>query len=74
MGNELICWVVQLVVAGAAALGVTINHSTFVCTRVNDAMMTTVAGNLKNVVSSCFTAHPHGWVIGAWPQIATLWR
>jgi len=34
----------------ASALGLSINHSTFLCTRVNDPLMTSVAGNLKNAV------------------------
>ena len=37
-------------------LGLSINHSTFVCTRYNEPLMTSVAGNLKNVL---------GTVIGA---------
>ena len=28
-------------------LGLSINHSTFVCTRYNEPLMTSVAGNLK---------------------------
>lgn len=34
----------------SCALGLTINHSTFVCTRYNDPLTTSVAGNLKNVL------------------------
>jgi solute carrier family 35 protein len=34
----------------ASALGLSINHSTFLCTRVNEPLMTSVAGNLKNFV------------------------
>ena len=34
----------------ASALGLSINHSTFICTRVNEPLMTSVAGNLKNAV------------------------
>lgn len=34
----------------ASALGLSINHATFVCTRVNEPLMTSVAGNLKNAV------------------------
>mmetsp|Transcript_315 Transcript_315/g.904 ORF Transcript_315/g.904 Transcript_315/m.904 type:complete len:328 (+) Transcript_315:347-1330(+) len=62
----------QLVVAGAAALGVTINHSTFVCTRVNDAMMTTVAGNLKNVIVTVLGAVLFSDYIFSWPNCAGL--
>lgn len=32
------------------ALSLSINHSTFVCTRYNDPLTTSVAGNLKNIV------------------------
>jgi len=41
---------VQMVLAASAALGLTINHSTFLCTQVNEPLMTSVAGNLKNVL------------------------
>lgn len=34
----------QLVLLLASALGLSINHSTFVCTRVNEPLMTSVAG------------------------------
>lgn len=34
----------------SCALGLTINHSTFVCTRYNDPLTTSVAGNLKNII------------------------
>ena len=34
----------------ASALGLSINHSTFICTRINEPLMTSVAGNLKNAV------------------------
>lgn len=40
----------QLVLAASAVLGLTINHSTFLCTQVNEPLMTSVAGNLKNVL------------------------
>ena len=40
----------QLVLASSAVLGLTINHSTFLCTQVNEPLMTSVAGNLKNVL------------------------
>lgn len=39
-----------LVLFLASALGLSINHSTFVCTRINEPLMTSVAGNLKNAV------------------------
>lgn len=40
----------QMVLAASAMLGLTINHSTFLCTQVNEPLMTSVAGNLKNVL------------------------
>jgi solute carrier family 35 protein len=40
----------RLVLFLASALGLSINHSTFVCTRVNEPLMTSVAGNLKNAI------------------------
>jgi drug/metabolite transporter (DMT)-like permease len=46
----------QGTLAATAVLGLSINHSTFVCTRYNEPLMTSVAGNLKNVL---------GTVIGA---------
>lgn len=39
-----------LVLLVASGLGLSINHSTFVCTRINEPLMTSVAGNLKNAV------------------------
>lgn len=36
----------QMVLVLASALGLSINHSTFVCTRVNEPLMTSVAGGL----------------------------
>lgn len=36
----------QLVLLASSALGLTINHSTFVCTRINEPLMTSVAGAL----------------------------
>eukprot|EP01025_Chloroclados_australasicus_P000710 TRINITY_DN10276_c0_g1_i1.p1 TRINITY_DN10276_c0_g1~~TRINITY_DN10276_c0_g1_i1.p1 ORF type:complete len:338 (+),score=27.12 TRINITY_DN10276_c0_g1_i1:262-1275(+) len=36
----------------SASLGIMINHSTFVCTRVTEPLVTSVAGNLKNIVTA----------------------
>ncbi|KAK9847135.1 hypothetical protein WJX84_008518 [Apatococcus fuscideae] len=38
------------ILMSSCALGLTINHSTFLCTRVNDPLSTSVAGSLKNVL------------------------
>lgn len=40
-----------LVVAGSV-LGMTINHAQFLCTRLNEPIMTSVAGQFKNIVST----------------------
>ena len=34
----------QMALSASSVLGLTINHSTFVCTRVNEPLMTSVAG------------------------------
>eukprot|EP01023_Acetabularia_acetabulum_P038397 TRINITY_DN3679_c0_g1_i5.p1 TRINITY_DN3679_c0_g1~~TRINITY_DN3679_c0_g1_i5.p1 ORF type:complete len:373 (-),score=36.26 TRINITY_DN3679_c0_g1_i5:1591-2574(-) len=36
----------------SGSLGILINHSTFVCTRVTEPLVTSVAGNLKNILSA----------------------
>lgn len=41
-------------------LGLTVSHSTFVCTRVNDPIMTSTAGNLKNVIMTMIGAFAFG--------------
>jgi hypothetical protein len=51
-------YVLQLMLFVASALGLTINHSTFVCTRVNEPLMTSVAGRRGT--------------LGAWPRTASL--
>lgn len=42
----------QVVLASSSVLGLTVNHSQFLCTRVNEPLMTTVAGQMKNLVST----------------------
>ena len=37
----------QVTLAASCMLGLSINHSTFVCTRYNDALTTSVAGSAK---------------------------
>lgn len=37
----------------ASAMGLTINHSTMVCTRVNEPLMTSVAGAQRVCVCAC---------------------
>lgn len=43
-------WCMQATLMLSCVLGLTINHSTFVCTRYNDPLTTSVAGNLKNLL------------------------
>lgn len=50
----------QLALMAASVLGLTINHSTFVCTRVNEPLMTSVAGNLKNAIMTIVGAFAFG--------------
>lgn len=40
----------QMMLAASAALGLTINHAMFLCTRVNEPLVTSVAGSLKNII------------------------
>lgn len=40
----------RMTLAASAVLGLSINHSTFFCTRVNEPLLTSVAGSLKNIV------------------------
>lgn len=47
---SLLFVVMQFILFIASGLGLSINHSTFVCTRINEPLMTSVAGNLKNAV------------------------
>ena len=41
-------------------LGLTINHSTFICTRYNDPLTTSVAGSVKNIIMTCIGAVSFG--------------
>jgi len=53
--GEFPSWAVpsfQVVLSSTVVLGITIHHSTFICTRVNEPLMTMVAGQLKNIVST----------------------
>ena len=44
----------------SSILGLIVSHSTFVCTRVNDPIMTSTAGNLKNVIMTILGAFAFG--------------
>ena len=49
-------FVLHAVLASSSVLGLTVNHSQFLCTRVNEPLMTTVAGQMKNIVSTIIGA------------------
>ncbi|GMH34200.1 hypothetical protein BSKO_02034 [Bryopsis sp. KO-2023] len=42
----------RTLVVASSVLGMTINHAQFLCTRLNEPIMTSVAGQLKNMVST----------------------
>ncbi|CAD7697956.1 unnamed protein product [Ostreobium quekettii] len=44
--------VFKVVLALSTGLGLSVNHSQFLCTRLNEPIMTTVAGQMKNIVST----------------------
>lgn len=50
----------QVSMALSCILGLTVSHSTFVCTRVNDPIMTSTAGNLKNIIMTLVGAFAFG--------------
>ena len=52
--------VMQVSMTLSCILGLTVSHSTFVCTRVNDPIMTSTAGNLKNVIMTMIGAFAFG--------------
>ena len=47
---------VQVTLALSCVLGLSINHSTFVCTRINDPLTTSVAGSIKNIMMTLLGA------------------
>ena len=59
MMKELAC-PVQVSMVLSCILGLTVSHSTFVCTRINDPIMTSTAGNLKNVIMTIVGAFAFG--------------
>ena len=51
----------------SCVLGLTINHSTFVCTRYNEPLTTSVAGSLKNILMTLIGAVSFGdFVYAKW--------
>lgn len=58
---------VQVVLMMCCMLGLTINHSTFICTRFNDPLTTSVAGSVKNIIMTCIGAVSFGdFVYAKW--------
>lgn len=61
---------VQVSMGLSCILGLTVSHSTFVCTRVNDPIMTSTAGNLKNVIMTVVGAFAFGdFRFGVWNSV-----
>ena len=57
----------QVVLMMCCMLGLTINHSTFICTRFNDPLTTSVAGSVKNIIMTCIGAVSFGdFVYAKW--------
>lgn len=50
----------QVTLLLSTVLGLTINHSTFICTRYNDPLTTSVAGSLKNIIMTLIGAVSFG--------------
>ncbi|CAK0772874.1 hypothetical protein CVIRNUC_004008 [Coccomyxa viridis] len=53
-------WGFRVVLIMCCMLGLTINHSTFICTRFNDPLTTSVAGSVKNIIMTCIGAVSFG--------------
>ena len=58
LDSKIVCLQVSMILS--CILGLTVSHSTFVCTRVNDPIMTSTAGNLKNVIMTIIGAFAFG--------------
>lgn len=56
--SEQLC--LQVSLGLCCVLGLAVSHSTFVCTRVNDPLMTSTAGNLKNIIMTVIGAFAFG--------------
>ena len=57
----------QVTLMLSCVLGLTINHSTFICTRYNDPLTTSVAGSLKNIIMTLIGAVSFGdFVYAKW--------
>ncbi len=59
MVKDLAC-PAQVSMVLSCILGLTVSHSTFVCTRINDPIMTSTAGNLRNVIMTIVGAFAFG--------------
>ena len=64
---------IQVSVGMSCALGLAVSHSTFVCTRINDPLMTSTAGNLKNIIMTIIGAFAFGdFRFSLWNSIGLL--
>lgn len=64
---------VQVSMGMSCMLGLAVSHSTFVCTRVNDPLMTSTAGNLKNIVMTIIGAFAFGdFQFSLWNSVGLL--
>ena len=63
---------IQVVLLGTATLGITIHHSTFLCTRVNEPIMTMVAGQMKNIISTILGALIFSDFVFSWLNVTGL--
>ena len=60
----------QVVLLSSCFLGLTINHSTFLCTKMNDPLATSVAGSLKNVIMTIIGSFAFGdFIYSSWNSL-----
>ena len=65
-------WRFKATAAAAVALGLTINHSTYVCTRVNEPLTTSVAGGFKNILMTGIGMLAFGDYVFAWANVCGI--
>lgn len=64
---------IQVSMGMSCILGLAVSHSTFVCTRVNDPLMTSTAGNLKNIIMTIIGAFAFGdFRFSLWNSVGLL--
>lgn len=59
----------QVTATVAVCLGLTISHSTYVCTRYNEPLTTSVAGNFKNVLMTVVGMFAFGDYVFEWKNL-----